>query len=280
MRSSCWSLFPLAVIAPACDPQILVWVDPGASSTADGSAEANSPDGGEPDGNEVDSPGEDGGLTPLVVPWSTGFENAPGDTWEPQNQGSCYASGGATFQIVTAPVHSGQHAAAFTVDTSLASPSQTRCIEQGVLPKAAYYGAWYSLAASAANSGNWNLVHFQGANTASGATAHGLWDISLSNASDGTLRLAVFDFLRTRSLPTTAPVPVGTWFHLEVFLQRASDAMGRFTLRLDSQVVLDLTALPTDDSLWGQWFVGNYATALSPGVSTAYVDDVTIAITP
>ena len=32
----------------------------------------------------------------------------------------------------------------------------------------------------------------------------------------------------------------------------------------------------TDDSRWGQWFVGNYATALSPPSSTVYVDDVTI----
>jgi hypothetical protein len=59
-------------------------------------------------------------------------------------------------------------------------------------------------------------------------------------------------------------------------LRRAADGTGEFTLYRDGQVVLDLNALSTDDSLWGQWFVGNYATALSPGASTVYVDDVTI----
>jgi hypothetical protein len=39
---------------------------------------------------------------------------------------------------------------------------------------------------------------------------------------------------------------------------------------------LDLTGIATDDSRWGEWFVGNFATALSPASSTVYVDDVTI----
>jgi hypothetical protein len=217
----------------------------------------------------------DSGLVPLVVPWSTGFE--PGDAWKPGDP-TCYATGGASFQIVTSPVHSGQHAAAFTVNTAIASPSQTRCFEQGVLPTAGYYGAWYFVPAQATNTGNWNLLHFQGADVADGNAAHGLWDVSLANATDGTLHAAVYDFLRTRVLQTPASIPTGVWVHLEAFLQRAADGTGRFTLRSNGQVAVDLTGLTTDDSRWGQWFVGNYATALSPASSTLYVDDVTIGL--
>jgi hypothetical protein len=36
----------------------------------------------------------------------------------------------------------------------------------------------------------------------------------------------------------------------------------------------------TDPSNWGQWYVGNLATALAPSNSTIYVDDVTIGTTP
>ena len=43
--------------------------------------------------------------------------------------------------------------------------------------------------------------------------------------------------------------------------------------------VLELTGLVTDDSAWGQWYVGNIANALSPSESTVYVDDITIGTT-
>jgi hypothetical protein len=285
----------------SCDRQILVGEDspPDAGlSASDSAAEVVAPDSPSIDRVDLDAgpdldatidldattgvdapsgPGDDSGLVPLAVPWSTGFESAPGDSWVPGNP-ECYTTGGATFQLVTTPVHSGQHAGAFSVNTALASPSQTRCLKQGALPTAAYYGAWYYVPAPAVNSGNWNLLHFQGANVADGASAHGLWDVSLANAANGSLQAVVYDFLRMRLLQTTGTVPTGAWVHFEVYLRRAADSTGQFTLRLDGQVILDLTGLATDDSLWGQWFVGNFATALSPPASTLYVDDVAIGL--
>ena len=247
------------------------------ASSADVGDELSSQDGLAFEASDTDGAMQDAGLPPLTVPWSTGFEGTPGDTWVPGN-GACYATGGGVFRIVTTPVHGGQHAASFSVDTSLGSPSQTRCIEQGVLPTAGYYGAWYYVANFAADTGNWNLLHFQGADVADGTTAHGLWDVSLASATDGTLHAIVYDFLRTRVVQTTGTVPVGSWVHFEVYLSRSSAQTGEFTLRQNGQVILDLTGLSTDDSRWGQWFVGNYATALSPSASTVYVDDVTIGL--
>ena len=278
MRSAGW-LALLVVCGSGCDSLILVGRDEaqdGALLPADAPYAAAPPDAPAPDGPNDDGAGS--GLIPLAVPWSTGFEGTPGDTWMPGSGSSCYAIGGASFQIVTSPVHSGQHSAAFTVDTAIASPSHTRCLEQGVLPTSAYYGAWYYVPTQATNISNWNLLHFQGANVADGTVAHGLWDVSLATASDGTLHAAVYDFLRTRLLQTSASIPLRTWVHLEVFLRRAADATGEFTLRSNGQVALDLTGLATDDSLWGQWFVGNFAMALTPPSSTVYVDDVTIGL--
>jgi hypothetical protein len=277
VRSAGW-LALLAVCGSGCDPLILIGRD-----QADG---ALLPEDAPHLAPPLDALGLDGanddaaasGLTPLAVPWSTGFEGTPGDSWVPGSSGSCYVAGGASFQIVTSPVHSGQHSAAFTVNTAVASPSHTRCLKQGVLPTAAYYGAWYYVPTQATNISNWNLLHFQGANVADGTVAHGLWDVSLENASDGTLHAAVYDFLRTRLLQTSASIALDTWVHLEVFLRRAADATGEFTLRTNGQVALDLTGVTTDDSLWGQWFVGNFAMALTPPSSTVYVDDVTIGL--
>jgi hypothetical protein len=277
VRSAGW-LALLAVCGWGCGRLILIGRDDvtdGAPFRSDASGAAAAPDALALDGSSDDA--ADSGLVPLAVPWSTGFENEPDDTWTPGDS-ACYATAGASFQIVTSPVHGGQHAAAFTVDTAVASPSQTRCLKQGVLPAAAYYGAWYYVPTQATNTGNWNLLHFQGADVADGTNAHGLWDVSLANASDGTLQAVVYDFLRSRLLQTSTAIPVGEWLHLEVFLRRADDDTGEFTLRCDGQVALDLTGLATDDSRWGQWFVGNYATALSPPSSTVYVDDVTIGL--
>ena len=277
MRPAGW-LALLTVCVQGCDPLVLV----GRDQAADG---APPPEdalraSAVPDAPAHDGAGDEGapsGLVPLAVPWSTGFEGAAGGPWMPGDP-SCYVTAGASFNIVTSPVHSGQHAAAFTVDTAVASPSQTRCLKEGVLPTAAYYGAWYYVPATATNISNWNLLHFQGANVADGTVAHGLWDVTLANASDGTLHAVVYDFLGKSLVQTSASVPVGAWFHLEVYLRRAADGTGEFTLRRDGQVALDLTGLTTDDSLWGQWFVGNYAMAISPPSSTVYVDDVTIGL--
>lgn len=225
----------------------------------------------------------EGGLEPLVVPWSTGFETGNFDDWsEPPEAGYCYVAGsGSRFDIVTTPVHSGKYAAAFQVDTSGTSgslppeASQTRCVRQGAPPSSAYYGAWYYVPATALNYGDWNLFHFQGADSSSAPSEY-LWDVSLVNGVDGSVATQVLDFLRPETLTAGPSIPIGTWFHLEVRWTRAATNTGEFTVYIDGNSVLDLTKLETGDTRWGQWFVGNYATWLSPALSTVYVDDVTI----
>jgi hypothetical protein len=210
---------------------------------------------------------------PISVPWSTGFENRFCDYTAAA--GFCYDGAPGTYTTVTSPAHSGRHAAAFTVLGGDRVGFQARCVRQGVLPQAAYYGAWYFVPAVAQNSAVWNLVHFQGGDLAS---QHGLWDISLVNRPDGGLRVVVYDFLnhmsRNPTVPT--PVPIGSWFHLELYLSRAADATGEMALYQDDQLLLQATNIVTDDTNWGQWYVGNYATGLTPASSTLYVDDVTI----
>jgi hypothetical protein len=78
---------------------------------------------------------------------------------------------------------------------------------------------------------------------------------------------------------TAPPIPIGQWFHLEVYFKRASDATGEITLWQDSAMAVHLTGLVTDPTGWGQWYVGNLADHLVPPASTVYVDDVTISLT-
>jgi hypothetical protein len=215
----------------------------------------------------------------VLAPWSTGFESGFCDYAQPL--GFCFQKGiASSYSLVTSPVHSGRYAAAFSVRGDIDGGSEVRCVEQGIFPAAAYYGAWYYLRASATNKGVWNLLHYQGG--VAGQPLHGLWDLSLVNLSDGGLRITLFDFLNT--LPpdagTPPPIPIGQWVHLEVYFKRAKNTTGEVSILQDGVPAVRLANVVTDDTDWGQWYVGNLADSLMPGLSTVYVDDVTIAFSP
>ena len=248
------ALLPCMLIAlAACEPTLNV----GEWTCSDGPSDASSPDPSEP----------------VEMPWSTGFEDR--FCGYRRAGGFCYSERDASYEVVTSPVRSGRYAAAFRVVSGDMDAYQTRCVRQGVLPEAAYYGVWYFVPALAANSALWNLIHFQGG---SPSGAHGLWDVSLVTRADGELEAVVFDFLnsRTHRAENSRPIPIGEWFHFEFYLKRAADRTGEVALYQDGELLISVTGTITDDSEWGQWYVGNLATGLSPADSTLYVDDVTI----
>jgi hypothetical protein len=210
------------------------------------------------------------------VPWQTGFENKFCDYTE--LGGFCYELDAASYEIVTSPHHDGHYAAAFKVSTDGTVESQARCVRQGVLPTAAYYGAWYYVPEVATGGSNWNLFHFRGG-TALGAT-RGALDVSLVN-TNGVLQLGVFGTNhRPLSDPTDSPpLPIGEWFHVQLYVKRGGGTEGEVRLYLGGQQVFELSDVTTDDSPLGQWFLGNLATDLTPSDVTLYVDDVSISAT-
>jgi hypothetical protein len=250
-----------ASLLTACDKQLEVAVCD--------IAETAMPDGGLGDAGTSSSTG-------FVFPWSTGFES--GFCGYARPAGFFYLRGTATYEIVTSPVHSGHFAAAYTTNSDPnALGTQARCVRQGTFPASAYYGAWFYIPSTRIESGIWNLMHISGNDSPSGP-ARGLWDVSLAQLDDGQLRVTVWNFIAQSSpnLSLAPAVPIDTWFHLEFYLKRASDATGEVALYQDDQMVLQLTGLVTDDSSWGQWYVGSYATGLSPAKTTMYVDDVSL----
>ncbi len=223
--------------------------------------------------------GSNAGDMGFQFPWSTGFENGFCDYSE--GNGSCYVTGAASYRIVEAPVRSGHYAAAFTVvgDGTNEGPStNSRCHRNGQLPSQAFYGAWYYIPTLATNSGNWNLIHFQGGDGPAPRLAS-LWDISLVNNANGGLRLTVVDYVENSTisdLTDPPPIPIGSWFRIVVFLKRASDATGVISVFQDGDRIFHVPNLITDNTQYGEWYVGNLATDLDPVQSTLYVDDVTV----
>lgn len=218
------------------------------------------------------------GASSAFAPWSTGFENGFCDYSPPA--GFCYSHDSAEFQIVDQPVHSGRHAAAFSVRSG--DDTHTRCYREGTLPKEAFYSAWYYVPALSKNRHNWNLIHFQqhrGSSVAADALTH-TWDVSLVNDASGALRLNVWTALPGvgKAQGESPPVPIGKWFEITVYLKLAADNSGEVAVYQDGNRYLEFTSVATDfsDSEWGQWYVGNLADDLDPPNSTLYVDDVSV----
>ncbi len=217
----------------------------------------------------------------VATPWSTSFEGKDCDYQ--LAAGYCYAFSGASFEAVTSPVHSGRYAMAFHADSNDAgSEAQARCVRQGVLPQAAYYGAWYYVPSLVAIDTDqvWNLFHFQSGDT---TTQNGMWDVSLVNdKNQDDVELVAFNFLKGTTYPAQrVPIPLGSWFHLELYLKRASDMTGEAALYQDGEQIFDVTNVVSDNSAstFQQWYVGNYTSGLVSTDNTVYVDDVTISET-
>jgi hypothetical protein len=221
------------------------------------------------------STGAGGSSDAFPLPWSTGFENGWCDFND--GRGGFIETGAQVKDVVTEPVHSGSFAAAFTVNGNGEEGGQLRGIRRGQMPSAAYYGAWYLVPTLATNAGLWNLFHFQGDNNE--IRGGHLWDISLVNNDDGDLRLNVFSYL-FGPLPDQSkipPIPIGSWFHIEMYWKRAKDDTGEVTVYQNGAVIFQFKNAITDNSNNSvQWYVGNLATNLVPSESTVYVDDVTI----
>jgi hypothetical protein len=66
---------------------------------------------------------------------------------------------------------------------------------------------------------------------------------------------------------------------VELYLARARDNTGEVAVYQDGERIIEAQNVRTDDSDWGQWYVGNLASGLTPSDSTLYVDDITLDAT-
>lgn len=222
-----------------------------------------------PDGSPI-VPGRD---LPVTLEWSTSFED--GFCGYSKVTGFCYSDPDATYRLVEFPAHSGRRAAAFDITTEgEKNGAQTRCVREGLLPEEAVYSAWFYIPAGTTNNGNWNLMHFQGSTE---GQLHGLWDVSVAT-NDGVLRPFIRGFMGVGVVDAAEDVtlPTDTWFELHFRLRRDPTPEGYVGLYLNRELIVEITDVITDDSEWGQWYVGNLASDLNPPQSTIYIDDVAI----
>lgn len=268
-----------AMIASGCESKLVVgtWACPLTEDNIAAAGQTGNVAGGGAGSIEA--------LKTIPVDWSTGFEDGFCDYYIAG--GNCYShpknTVSAIFETVDGQeqVHTGRHAAAFTVEAG--QDVHTRCYLEGKLPKQATYGAWYYIPLLAQTSGNWNLLHFQVHRQSNPAgVLDNLWDISVENNAAGGLRLRVWGPTALGKVQAQFPsIPIGKWFHIEMFLKLAADETGEIAVYQDGTRYASASGIVTDysDSDWGQWYVGNLAEDLEPPRSTVYVDDVSVKAT-
>lgn len=216
--------------------------------------------------------------TPLTAPWKTSFEAG---FCNYKDVGFCYNDDDSSYRLVSSPVRTGQFAAAFDMNpSSVDGARQTRCVRQGVLPVEAYYGAWYYVPSDLTGAHAWNLFHFQGGRA--GTFLHGLWDVSMNDDGGNGYSVFIYNAVTDGHYGQTnpKPIPFDRWFQLEFYLKRAADATGEVVLYQDGEEVVRRTGLVTDETPFGEWYVGNYAMTLdlTPSTVSVYVDDVTVRL--
>jgi hypothetical protein len=269
-KQSWWAALVVMCLTEACEPSLVVGELPLAAMEPATCAEGGSRGLNE---NGVYNEG------PVTAPWQTSFESGFCDYED--GEGFCYANPGSAFTVVTSPVRSGDFAAAFEMrGGDQPGLRQTRCVREGVLPEAAYYGAWYYIPTGFSGARDWNLIHFQGGRV--GDQLENQWDVSMDERADGELEAFVFNLISGEIYRQEAPVPIprDRWFQLEFYLKRAADPTGEIALYQDGQQLIERREIMTDDSPFSQWYVGNFTAAFAPSSSTStlYVDDVSIRL--
>jgi hypothetical protein len=216
------------------------------------------------------------GQAPGLVFWA-GAE--PGDIseWTAGSGGITFVQGQGQVEVVNAPVRRGAHAFRTIINDTGGTLTQATLFRGGPFPTDAYYSAWFRLAEAHATS-YWAILKIQSLTSAADSAPTNVWDLALQSEDGTTLTMFLSD-RRTDTMVarSPAPVPVGRWFHVEMFLRAATDATGRIEVWLDGATAMTVEAYPTAPTTFLAFGVGNIATTITPTVATIDIDDVAIS---
>ena len=221
--------------------------------------------------------------------WRADHESGDLRQWEAG--GGEYNSGDADTEVTTAKAHTGKRAAAMTITAPPESGTRLFRMRESRSGADAYYGVWYFIPRSYEVEEYWNLFQFKSETS----TENDPWWVLDVGTRSGTGRLYLF--LRYKgTLPgprerdvgreetkyfwqSASDIPIGRWFHVEVFLSQSSGFRGRIIVWQDGMRLFDLAKVKTKFVGGDQrWSVNNYSNDLSPRPSVIYVDDATVRL--
>jgi len=269
MRAMGWLL---GMSCLCCQQRVLLGYaeDAGSASGSGGSAASmvtTSTGGAEPEA-PVGVP-EPGGLL-----WSADVETGDLTQWTDDGQG--YEFQVAQAQIAPGTYHS--RSGAYALEATLESIGDV--LPQAVMFRTGdmlegFYSAWYFLDQNY-DADFWVIMNFQGDRPWQGQATNDRFDIDLSKSpDDGRLHLELDEFGGS-SVLAPIPVPIGTWFQIEVFYRSTPDENGRLVVWQDGELAFDTGERPTAPSSIVGFGVGVAAWRVEPLPATLWIDDVEI----
>jgi len=270
---ACW-------LASGCDPEVIVGYEPSAGSpglvasagsTGQG-ASAGSPGVVANAGSlgQAASAGSTGEVQP-PLPFSAGHEAGNLDEWTADGFGWEYATQGGSLEVSSEQAHSGSRSLKSSI-------SATGELDQAVVGRLAmltegYYSAWYFVTAWPELSGR-VIMKLSGFDP-----DESIFDITVTADDSGGLRVLLWEHAVEGGISdpsTVPPIPLDTWFKLEVFYRATSEADGRIVIWQDGEQIIDTGPRATAPNNRVVLIVGTVTRGSDAGPLTVFVDDVQI----
>jgi hypothetical protein len=172
------------------------------------------------------------------------------------------------------------------VDAADPAPRQGFLRMFGELPEELYFSSWFLVPDLPEIKGTFTFFAFDGRqDPADPRSELPLWSLDLERSPDGRVLLALRDAWHGRPiarLSAAAPeVPVGKWFHVEVFLHNAADDTGRISVWQDGVSVFALEGVETAPNRFVSWAIGaRVVGGLSPPRAQILIDDAAMSWSP
>ena len=185
--------------------------------------------------------------------------------------------GGSTVRVVQGIARSG-HWALLVTDLSPNSRDYPLAARNGPLPLEMYCSAWYYIPLQLHPKTYWWFMLFR--------SRHPPYDdqsfrdevrLSFTTRPDGTMG----SVLQSPEWGDVQPlvdreIPVGRWFHIEVFLRTATDASGQVMVWQDGELTFQASG-QTSQTTYTEWMVGGVVDSLTTPASQLYIDDAAIS---
>lgn len=226
---------------------------------------------------EPGAPEDPVALKPGEILWRADHEEGNLSDWYAKRGGGEFNSGGGRSSVSRDVAKSGRYAAKMVL-TDVDKTEGVRLFRwdeprrEGEL----YYSTWYYFPKRHNAPNWWNVWQFK-SKTSSRNDPFFLIDIA--NRKGGNMHFRLYDWQERRSYhQSLKDIPVGRWFHVEVFYKSRGDRTGAITVWQDGTKIFDVKNVRTryaDGDT--QWSVNNYTASIKPDPVVTYVDDALIS---
>jgi hypothetical protein len=213
--------------------------------------------------------------------WFAENEGADTSEWSADSAGGLVpGSSGSSAELSNREAHGGAQSLLLVTPAS-GEDSGARLYRSVPLASEAYYSAWYLIPESYVTRSYFTIMKFHSQDPGDELLHDRGIDINVRDLSDGRYVLYVLHhdgaFLQPPLALPTPIVPVGRWFHVEVFFRATLDATGRISVWLDGRPVYDLGARPTLVREAAYFSVCNLLREAEPPSVELFVDDVAVS---